>query len=187
MVIFIKWIKDILSLLPWKWIILFLAIILSYYSCYRYGIHTGKKVLEEKQKVLQERLQEVQVELSKKQTLVSTEVVKDYKEKLSTLGEKYAELLESSKTNPPVTCSSNRFRVLHDEASNPQISQSTSGINETAPTIEAVTRTVIENYAICNVNKLRLEQLQQWIREQYKIQEETCKKPGVQCITGSNT
>ncbi len=78
------------------------------------------------------------------------------------------QIIEVIKNETPVGCvAPGAFRVLHDSAaSGSPIPEGAAGTDAAAVEIEAIARTIAENYRIANENAARLEALQAIINSQ---------------------
>lgn len=85
------------------------------------------------------------------------------------------EVIKYVNENPDTYTLDDEWGRLHDDAATNTISESSGtgdGTSREAPTAAEALQTVTENYAICNRNTDKLNTLQEWIREQEKINRE---------------
>lgn len=61
------------------------------------------------------------------------------------------------------------FRVLHDAAATGEVPDPAGRTHAAAVTAKEAASTVADNYGACRADQLRLEGLQEWIREQQRV------------------
>lgn len=122
-----------------------------------------KKVLEQQAEIAKLKEQEAQV---------TTKVVTKYIDKITVVKEKNNEIAKyitkdsDAKCELPVS-----FSVLHDAAAKnelPDPARATDASTSDVKLSEATT-TIVANYGTCNQNIEQLKALQEWIREQQKL------------------
>lgn len=122
-----------------------------------------KKVLQQQAEI---------AELKQKEAEVSTKVVTKYIDKIQVVKEtnnaisKFVTNEADSKCQLP-----NSFSVLHDAAAKNELPDSAGASDERTSDVKLseATSTVIENYGICHQNIEQLKGLQEWVREQKRL------------------
>lgn len=122
-----------------------------------------KKVLQQQAEI---------AELKQKEAEVSTKVVTKYIDKIQVVKEtnnaisKFVTNEADSKCQLP-----NSFSVLHDAAAKNELPDSAGASDARTSDVKLseATSTVIENYGICHQNIEQLKGLQEWVREQKKL------------------
>jgi hypothetical protein len=122
-----------------------------------------KKVLQQQAEI---------AELKQKEAEVSTKVVTKYIDKIQVVKEtnnaisKFVTNEADSKCQLP-----NSFSVLHDAAAKNELPDSAGATDARTSDVKLseATSTVIENYGICHQNIEQLKGLQEWVREQKKL------------------
>lgn len=135
-----------------------------------HGYSRGKQLLFEAQ--AEQAVQAVKV--ARAREIVTEKVVTKYVERqqkaqvvTNTITKEVVRYVESN----PGSCLDARWRELHDAAAKNElpISESVAHAAGGAPTAAAAISTVTENYAACNRTADRLDALQDWVREQSKV------------------
>ena len=142
-----------------------IGLVFSVYMCGGIANEEGwqKKVLEQQAEIAKLKQQEAEV---------TTKVVTKYIDKITVVKEtnneiaKYINQDADAKCQLPVS-----FSVLHDAAAKNELPDSTRATDARASDVKLseATTTVVGNYGICNQNSEQLKALQQWIREQQKL------------------
>jgi hypothetical protein len=122
-----------------------------------------KKVLQQQAEI---------AELKQKEAEVSTKVITKYIDKIQTVKEtnnaisKFVTNEADSKCQLP-----NSFSVLHDAAAKNELPDSAGASDARTSDVKLseATSTVIENYGICHQNIEQLKGLQEWVREQKRL------------------
>ena len=125
---------------------------------------------EWREKVLKQQAEIAQ--LKQKEAEVSTKVVTKYIDKITVVKEKNNEIAKFINQDADAKCQlPNSFSVLHDAAAKNELPDSaratdasTSGVK-----LSEATTTIVGNYGACNQNSEQLKALQEWIREQQKL------------------
>ena len=121
-------------------------------------------------KVLQQQAEIAQ--LKQKEAEVSTKVVTKYIDKITVVKEKNNEISKYINTNSDAKCELPvSFSVLHDAAAKNELPDSARATDASASGIalSSATTTIVDNYGACNQNSEQLKALQEWIREQQKL------------------
>ena len=121
-------------------------------------------------KVLQQQAEIAQ--LKQKEAEVSTKVVTKYIDKITVVKEKNNEIAKYINKDADAKCQLPvSFGVLHDAAAKNELPDSTRATDATASGIalSEATSTIVANYGACNQNVEQLKALQEWIREQQKL------------------
>lgn len=122
-----------------------------------------KKVLEQQAEIAKLKQQEAEV---------TTKVVTKYIDKITVVKEKNNEISKYITTASDSKCQlPNSFSVLHDAAAKNELPDSTGAVDARASDVKLseATTTIIANYGACNQNVEQLKALQEWIREQQKL------------------
>ncbi len=126
---------------------------------------------EEWQKKVLKQQAEIAI-LKQKEAEVTVKVVTKYIDKLTVVKEinnaitKYVTTEADNKCQLPVS-----FGVLHDAAAKNELPDPAGASDAKASEIKLsdATTTIINNYGLCNQNAEQLNSLQEWIREQQKL------------------
>lgn len=103
------------------------------------------------------------------QVLVTDKIVTDYSATIGQVQKRSREILRNAKVDDSIILPSS-FRVFHDSASKNSVPSSTDFANASPVSIEDVTETINTNYGTCQENITQLNSLQEWIRNQSKIE-----------------
>lgn len=103
------------------------------------------------------------------QVLVTDKIVTDYTKAIGQVQKRSREILKNAKIDDSIILPSS-FRVFHDSAATNSIPSSTDFIDASPISIADVTETINSNYETCKQNFTQLESLQEWIRQQAKIE-----------------
>lgn len=110
------------------------------------------------------------IETGVKQAMVSDKTITEYVDRIQIVQGKSREIIKEVKVYVKDTCTlSSGWRMLHDSAVNNELPDPARIADEETVSIEAATKTVLENYQACNVNSETLTSLQSWVREQSAI------------------
>lgn len=142
-----------------------IGLVFSVYMCGGIANEEGwqKKVLEQQAEIAQ---------LKQKSAEVSTKVVTKYIDKITVVKEKNNEIAKYINQDADAKCQlPNSFSVLHDAAAKNELPDSTRATDASASGVKLseATTTIVGNYGICNQNSEQLKALQEWIREQQKL------------------
>ena len=110
--------------------------------------------------------------LKQQEAEVSTKVVTKYIDKIVVVKEKNNEIAKYINKDADAKCQLPvSFSVLHDAAAKNELPDSTRATDATASGIalSSATTTIVGNYGACNQNVEQLKALQEWIREQQKL------------------
>jgi len=127
--------------------------------------------VEGRQDVLINAKQEVQ-EAKVEQVVVTKYIVKKYKEKRKKLNHDYAKIADQITTKDDHMCTlPESFVSVFNNAAKDSISSTSKGTDGTASGIELSTaeKTIVENYELYHRVAEQLKALQEWIREQQKL------------------
>ena len=103
------------------------------------------------------------------QVLVTDKIVTDYTKAIGQVQKRSREILRNAKIDDSIILPSS-FRVHHDSASKNTVPSSTDFIDAAPVSIADVTETINTNYGTCQENITQLQSLQDWIRQQSKIE-----------------
>lgn len=142
-----------------------IGLVFSVYMCGGISNEEGwqKKVLQQQAEIAQ---------LKQKEAEVSTKVVTKYVDKITVVKEKNNEIAKYINQDADAKCQlPNSFSVLHDAAAKNELPDSTRATDASASGVKLseATTTIVGNYGICNQNSEQLKALQEWIREQQKL------------------
>jgi len=101
--------------------------------------------------------------------LVTDNVITDYPATIGKVQKRSREILRNAKVDDSIILPSS-FRVFHDSASTNTVPSSTDFANASPVSIADVTETINTNYGTCQENITQLQSLQDWIRQQAKIE-----------------
>ena len=141
------------------------GLVFSVYMCGGIANEEGwqKKVLQQQAEIAQ---------LKQKEAEVSTKVVTKYIDKITVVKEKNNEIAKYINQDSDSKCQlSNSFSVLHDAAAKNELPDAARASDASASGIalSTATKTIVDNYGACNQNSEQLKALQEWIREQQKL------------------
>lgn len=122
-----------------------------------------KKVLEQQVEIAQ---------LKQKEAEVSTKVVTKYIDKLTVVKETNNAISKYVTNEADAKCQlPNSYSVLHDAAAKNELPDPTGASDARTSDVKLseATTAVIANYGICHENAQQLKSLQEWIREQQKL------------------
>lgn len=142
-----------------------IGLIFSVYMCGGIANEEGwqKKVLEQQAEIAKLKQQEAEV---------TTKVVTKYIDKVTVVKETNNEIAKYITTASDSKCQlPNSFSVLHDAAAKNELPDSAGAIDARASEVKLseATNTIVANYGACNQNAEQLKALQEWIREQQKL------------------
>lgn len=142
-----------------------IALVFSVYMCGGIANEEGwqRKILEQQAEIAQ---------LKQKEAEVTVQVVTKYIDKIKVVKETNNAISQYITKDADIKCDLPvSFSVLHDAAAKNELPDparatdaSSSGV-----ALSTATSTVVENYGICNQNAEQLKALQEWIREQQKL------------------
>lgn len=117
--------------------------------------------------------QQAEIALLKQQEAeVTTKVVTKYIDKIQVVKETNNVISKYINTEADGKCQlPNSFSVLHDAAAKDQLPDPAGAVDARASEVKLseATSTVINNYGLCHQNTEQLKSLQEWIREQQRI------------------
>ena len=142
-----------------------IGLVFSVYMCGGIANEEGwqKKVLQQQAEI---------AELKQKSAEVSTKVVTKYIDKITVVKEKNNEIAKYINQDADAKCQLPvSFSVLHDAAAKSELPDSARATDASASGIalSTATSTIVANYGACNQNVEQLKALQEWIREQQKL------------------
>ena len=111
-------------------------------------------------------------ELKAREAVVTTEVVTKYIDKIRIIKEKGNEIIKYITTESDNKCDlPNSFSVLHNAAAKNELPDPAGATDATTSSIKLseATTTIIENYGVCALNAQQVIGLQDWIREQQRL------------------
>lgn len=103
------------------------------------------------------------------QVLVTDKIVTDYTKAIGQVQKRSREILKNAKIDDSIILPSS-FRVFHDSAATNTVPSSSGFVDAASVSIADVTETINSNYETCKQNFTQLESLQEWIRQQAKIE-----------------
>ena len=103
------------------------------------------------------------------QVLVTDKIITDYSATIGQGQKRSREILRNAKIDDSIILPSS-FRVFHDSSATNSVPSSTAFANAQTVSIADVTETINTNYGTCQENITQLESLQDWIRQQAKIE-----------------
>ena len=103
------------------------------------------------------------------QVLVTDKIITDYSATIGQVQKRSREILRNAKIDDSIILPSS-FRVFHDSSATNSVPSSTAFANAQTVSIADVTETINTNYGTCQENITQLESLQDWIRQQAKIE-----------------
>jgi hypothetical protein len=126
---------------------------------------------EEWQKKVLKQQAEIAI-LKQKEAEVTVKVVTKYIDKLTVVKEKSNEIIKYITTESDNKCElPNSFSVLHDAAAKNELPDAAGASDAKASQLKlsTATTTIVTNYGLCNQNAEQLNSLQEWVREQQKL------------------
>ena len=103
------------------------------------------------------------------QVLVTDKIVTDYTKSIGQVQKRSREILKNAKIDDSIILPSS-FRVYHDSAATNTVPAPADFIDAAPVSIADVTETINTNYGTCQENITQLQSLQDWIRQQSKIE-----------------
>jgi Ethanolamine utilization protein EutJ (predicted chaperonin) len=103
------------------------------------------------------------------QVLVTDKIVTDYTKAIGQVQKRSREILRNAKIDDSIILPSS-FRVFHDSSATNSVPSSTDVIDAATVSIADVTETINTNYGTCQENITQLNSLQEWVRNQSKIE-----------------
>lgn len=103
------------------------------------------------------------------QVLVTDKIITDYSATIGQVQKRSREILRNAKVDNSIVLPSS-FRVFHDSAATNSVPSSTDFANAATVSIADVTETINANYGSCQENITQLNSLQEWIRNQSRIE-----------------
>ena len=103
------------------------------------------------------------------QVLVTDKIVTDYTKSIGQVQKRSREILKNAKIDDSIILPSS-FRVYHDSAATNTVPAPADFANAASVSIADVTETINTNYGTCQENITQLQSLQDWIRQQSKIE-----------------
>ena len=103
------------------------------------------------------------------QVLVTDKVITDYTKAIGQVQKRSREILRNAKIDDSIILPSS-FRVFHDSAATNSVPSPADFANAASVSIADVTETINTNYGTCQENITQLQSLQDWIRQQAKIE-----------------
>ena len=103
------------------------------------------------------------------QVLVTDKVITDYSATIGQVQKRSREILRNAKVDDSIILPSS-FRVFHDSSATNSVPSSTDFANAQTVSIADVTETINTNYGTCQENIIQLQSLQDWIKQQAKIE-----------------
>ena len=133
------------------------------------GVYQGVRIGEAscREAVIESQTHTIQA--VSEQVLVTDKIVTDYTKAIGQVQKRSREILKNAKIDDSIILPSS-FRVYHDSAATNSIPSSTDFANAAPVSISDVTETINSNYETCKQNFTQLESLQEWIRQQAKIE-----------------
>jgi hypothetical protein len=103
------------------------------------------------------------------QVLVTDKIITDYSATIGQVQKRSREILRNAKVDDSIILPSS-FRVFHDSSATNSVPSSTDFANAQTVSIADVTETINTNYGTCQENIIQLQSLQDWIKQQAKIE-----------------
>lgn len=103
------------------------------------------------------------------QVLVTDKIVTDYTKAIGQVQKRSREILKNAKIDDSIILPSS-FRVYHDSSATNSVPSPADFIDATPISIADFTETINTNYETCKENFTQLQSLQDWIRQQAKIE-----------------
>jgi len=133
------------------------------------GVYEGIKIGEASCREAVIESQKHTIQAVTEQVLVSDKIVTDYSATVGQVQKRSREILRDAKIDDSIILPSS-FRVFHDSASKNTVPSSADFANASPVSIADVTETINTNYGTCQENIAQLQSLQDWIRQQAKIE-----------------
>lgn len=168
-----------IKLIPsWVWVLLAALIGLYFYGQYKEGIGRGEVKAEWDKAVERGKIEVARLKAEAGKITTVTEVrFVEREKKIYEKGKdivKYIEVLI-----PDDSCElAPGFRVLHDAAVDNRIPDPSEVIDAAPVSATEVAATVTENYTGCNANAAKIEEWQNWAREQCALNKNGCPDNG---------
>ena len=133
------------------------------------GVYQGVRIGEAscREAVIESQTHTIQA--VSEQVLVTDKIVTDYTKSIGQVQKRSREILKNAKIDDSIILPSS-FRVFHDSASTNTVPAPADFANASPVTIADVTETINTNYGTCQENITQLQSLQDWIRQQAKIE-----------------
>ena len=133
------------------------------------GVYQGIKIGEAscREAVIESKKHTIQAVTE--QVLVTDKIITDYSATIGQVQKRSREILRNAKVDDNIILPSS-FRVFHDSASTNTVPSSTDFADAQTVSIAEVTATINANYGSCHENITQLNSLQEWIRNQSKIE-----------------
>ena len=133
------------------------------------GVYQGVRIGEAscREAVIESQTHTIQA--VSEQVLVTDKIVTDYTKSIGQVQKRSREILKNAKIDDSIILPSS-FRVFHDSASTNTVPAPADFANASPVSIADVTETINTNYGTCQENITQLQSLQDWIRQQAKIE-----------------
>ena len=133
------------------------------------GVYEGIKIGEAscREAVIESERHTVQA--ITEQVLVTDKVITDYSATIGQVQKRSREILRNAKVDDSIILPSS-FRVFHDSAATNTVPAPADFANAASVSIADVAETINTNYGTCQENITQLQSLQDWIRQQAKIE-----------------
>lgn len=145
------------------------AIITLVVALFGAGVYEGIKIGEASCREAMIESQKHTIQAVTEQVLVTDKIVTDYSATIGKVQKRSREILRNAKVDNSIILPSS-FRVFHDSSATNTVPSSTDFANAQTVSIADVTETINTNYGTCQENITQLESLQDWIRQQAKIE-----------------
>ena len=133
------------------------------------GVYEGIKIGEASCREAVIESQKHTIQAVTEQVLVSDKIVTDYSATVGQVQKRSREILRNAKIDNSIILPSS-FRVFHDSSATNTVPAPADFANASPVSIADVTETINTNYGTCQENIAQLQSLQNWIREQAKIE-----------------
>jgi hypothetical protein len=145
------------------------AVIMLVVALFGAGVYQGIRIGEAscREAVIESQTHTIQA--VSEQVLVTDKVVTNYTKAVGQVQKRSREILTNAKVDDNIILPSS-FRVFHDSAASNTVPSSTDFANAETTTIKDAAETIGTNYGSCQENILQLQSLQDWIRQQAKIE-----------------
>lgn len=154
--------------------VFWVAISILAFSLYSYGLYyLGKRIADNSHYIeqLEESIELLELQLTTQE--ISVEIITEYKDRIIEVEKKVPVYVNKVQKifeyNDDIIIPSELARVHNEiicESNNANTACSFNGEPKRDVTLGEFARVVVENYNISKMNKIQLEQLQEWIRQQ---------------------
>jgi hypothetical protein len=133
------------------------------------GVYQGIRIGEASCREAVIESQKHTIQAVTEQVLVTDKIITDYSATIGQVQKRSREILRNAKVDDSIILPSS-FRVFHDSSATNTVPSSTDFANAQTVSIADVTETINTNYGTCQENIIQLQSLQDWIKQQAKIE-----------------